>query len=220
MITPTAFEVNIDLLSKALSLAKSDEFKTTINQPTGNFFYDPWKILTEYEGTVFEEILNSLDFPIGEARVIVLKPGQCYLSHADIDDRFHLNISGKNSFLVNLDTNMMYPQTADGVWYAMDAGCHHSAVNFGYEERVQLVVRKLLTSHTLVNPVSVDIKPIGKKPRYEFDEEFSPWLNRLNKEGFITEFSALDTGVRFKLDKTKISDLNSFSKDKFLITIL
>lgn len=219
MLTPTRFKVNIDLLTQASLLAENNEFKTTINQSTGNFFYDPWTVSDQYKDTVFEKILDTLEFPIGEARIIVLKPGTCYLSHADIDDRYHINLSGINSYLVNLETLTMYPQTLDGIWYEMNAGHKHSAVNFGYVDRIQLVVRKLLTVHEIKHAAQVDIKPIGKKPRYEFDEEISPWLNQMNKKNYLSHFSTTEVGVQFKIDRCKLSDLDKFSSNKFLITV-
>ncbi len=220
MITPAGYQVNRELLSQALSLIKTDEFKTTINQASGDFFYNPWEMNSVYKGTVFEELLNSLNFPIGEARIIVLKPGTCYLSHADIDDRYHLNLSGENCYLVNLETSTMYPQVSDGIWYSMDAGQRHSAVNFGNVDRVQLVVRKLLNNNDIGDYVSVTIKPIGEKPRYDFDDEISPWLNRMNKENALSKFAVLADGVQFQLSASRVIDLDSFSKNKFLIRVL
>ncbi len=144
MLTPTNYTVDTHLFQKALNHLPSGEMKTTINQPTGNFFYDSWILKDEYKGTVWETLYDSLPVIKGEARIIILDPGHCYQTHADIDDRYHLNILGDNSYLINLVQETMYPLSQDGIWYDMDASFLHTATNFGRKARVQLVVRKLL----------------------------------------------------------------------------
>ena len=60
-----------------------------LNEPTNDFFYDPWKIKDNYKNTPFETVLSVLPNH-GEARIIKLTEGECYLAHADIDDRYHM----------------------------------------------------------------------------------------------------------------------------------
>jgi hypothetical protein len=218
MLTSTQKQIDVNLLSN--NLLSSNNFKTTINQPTGNFFYDPWEIDSEYKGSVFEKLLLPLGKDVGEARIIILSPGSCYLSHADIDDRYHLTIDGQYSFLINLDTKELFAQKPDGVWYEMNAGVRHSAANFGSYNRIQLVVRKLLNRGTFEKFVTVKIQPISEKARFIFDDEISPWLNLINKQYAMNNFVVLEDGVTFDLDTTFVSDLNKFSSDKFKITIL
>lgn len=220
MISALKYTVPISTLTSAISTVDFTQFRYALNEPTGDFFYEPWTLKKEYVGTVWETILNTLPMKIGEARLIVLKPGTCYQSHADIDDRYHLNISGQYSFLVNLDTLEMFPQTQDGVWYEMDAGARHSAVNFGSVDRVQLVVRKLLNNTNLQEFNTVEIKPICEKPRFVFDDEVSSWLNSMNKKEAIDNFKVLTDGVRFNLDLRFKNELDKISKDKFQINIL
>ena len=56
MLTKTNYKVNLDLLQEALYQLPDSGMKTSINSPTGNFFYDPWTIKEEYKGTVWETL--------------------------------------------------------------------------------------------------------------------------------------------------------------------
>jgi len=116
MLHTLPYTVNPALLDEAQGSIPSVESKLTINQPTGNFFYDPWEVKEEFKGTVWETLLNTLPLDIGEARIIALAHGTTYMSHTDIDDRYHLSITGQYSFLINIDDEKMYPTIADGQW--------------------------------------------------------------------------------------------------------
>lgn len=174
------------------------DFKLSINEPTGNFFYDPWTIKNEFKSTVWEELLNTLPFPIGEARLIKLEKGKCYSAHADIDDRWHINIVAGNSFLIDLEHQEMHTLQPNR-WYTMDAGVIHSAANFGGEDRIQLVVRHLLNDVDLKSPIGFEIEFNKDIPnwRYVFDHVYSPLLNKLNKENKLSCFSLFDSSVMF-----------------------
>ncbi|MEY4332579.1 MAG: hypothetical protein RLZZ196_1317, partial [Bacteroidota bacterium] len=119
MISKTPYKVPIDFINEAAKSIPSKDFKFSLNEPTGNFFYDPWKLKDEFIGTVWEKIYNSLPMEKGEARIIKLESGKSYVSHADIDDRWHLHIHGERCFLNDLDDLKMYPLMLDGVWYDM-----------------------------------------------------------------------------------------------------
>ena len=109
MIEPSDSIVSENILKQAFASMPSDISKLTINTPTGNFFYDPWVIRSEFKNTVWEEILNSIpDDQIGEARIINLNIKSCYTKHADIDDRWHLAFEEGDSFLIDLESNTMY----------------------------------------------------------------------------------------------------------------
>jgi hypothetical protein len=211
MLCPTNYTVESYLLEEAIKQSDKDEFKLILNQPTGNFFYDPWVIKPEFIGTVWEDILNSLPLDKGEARIITLKPGTSYYSHADADDRWHLNLKSEYGFLCDLNNQQMHLLTPDGIWYDMDAGRIHSAVNFGHHDRVQLVVRQLLKSNVLKNPINIKIRLKETSPdyRYQFDRTISPWLNRANKKGSISNFKFLDTEVSFDIE---VDELNSLKR--------
>ena len=215
MLQSLPYVVKPELLYEAEKLLPNVDFKSTINQPTGRFFYDPWEIKTEYKGTVWEEILNTLPYSIGEARLIRLQPQQCYTSHADIDDRWHLNITGKKSYLIDLDSTEMYETKRDFFWHLMNAGKLHSAVNFGNRDRCQLVVRKLLfdmdASDYKTVEITTNIDSLDTA-RYEFDNLFSPILNKLNKLRAISDFEYTREKVTFKISPFHMNDLKVESK--------
>jgi hypothetical protein len=186
-----------------------DAIKTAINQPTGNFFYDPWEIKPEYKGSVWEKLLKSLPHPHGEARVIVMQPGTTYMAHADIDNRWHLSLQGEQSYLIDLDNQQLHLLEQDGYWYYMDAGRIHVASNYGSKPRIQLVVRELLTATTMPTLAQVTIKPASAQHdyRYKFDNLVSPWLNRANQRKSIKDFEFEGEIVKFKTAITELADL-------------
>jgi len=220
MLTPTNYTVNTSLFQEACNSLPKEGMKTTINQPTGDFFYDAWVIKDEYKGTVWETLYNSLPVVKGEARIIILDPGQCYQEHADIDDRYHLNILGDSSYLINLVQEIMYPLTQDGIWYDMDASFIHTATNFGRRARVQLVVRKLLKKNRLKNPVEVALATSMDNPnhaRFLFDNTMSPWFNDANKAGFINSFAQGNVAIKFNIEKNKLESFKRMLPEEFKI---
>jgi hypothetical protein len=223
MLTKLNYTVLPDVLQEALQLVPSADSKSTINQPTGRFFYDPWEIKPEYQTTVWEKILSSLPLNIGEARVIVLVPGQCYQSHSDIDDRYHLNISGSDCFLVDLDNKTLDEIVQDGHWYAMDASPRHSAANFGQVPRVQLVVRKLLEENDLTDPVNIKLTAIrldNNDARFFFDQTISVWMNQANKKKLINNFKYSPDQVLLTIERLAIDDLKAILYPEFEMEIL
>jgi hypothetical protein len=105
----------------------------------------------------------------------------------------------------------------------MDASRIHSAVNFGRVDRLQLVIRKLLTENNLVDPVKIQLTTTLEnkdKARFIFDQSVSNWLNYTNKESKITEFSHNDGTVRFKIERTELDNLHSRLSDIFDMEIL
>lgn len=217
MLHTLPYTVNPALLDEAQGSIPSVESKLTINQPTGNFFYDPWEVKEEFKGTVWETLLNTLPLDIGEARIIALAHGTTHMSHTDIDDRYHLSITGQYSFLINIDDEKMYPTIADGQWYEMNTGLRHVAANFGSYDRAQLVIRKLLNNANLKNYTNITIKPVCENPRFEFDDLISPWLNKINKQHLINSFNILQDGVSFNLDIDAIHELDNIDINKFKV---
>lgn len=210
MLEATEFAVDTEIVTECSNLVHSfTDFKTAINEPTGNFFYDPWTVKEQYRGTAFEKILNKLPFSVGEARIIALSPMHCYTQHADIDDRYHLNIEGDGGYLLDLVDNKIYPTVNDGIWYVMDTGKLHTAVSCGEKIRYQLVVRKLLTRNRLRDPVNVHFNLQGENPRFSFDNYVSPWLNYANKKGLLTNFSVLGDSVSFQAEKKSLPHLKT-----------
>jgi hypothetical protein len=220
MLTSTNYTVNTNLFQEALTQLPGDGMKTSINQPTGNFFYDPWVLKDEYKDTVWETLYNSLPVSKGEARIIILDPGHGYTAHADIDDRYHLNILGDESFLIDLIREQMHKLLQDGMWYDMDAGFLHTAANFGRLDRVQLVVRKLLKKNKLDNPIEVSLTTTMPNPehaRYVFDNTVSTWLNEANKLGYITNFSYSSPFVKFDVEQDRLESLKNILPEEFKI---
>jgi len=220
MLTPTNYKIDPTLFQEALQQLPEAGMKTTINQPNGDFFYDPWILKEEYKGTVWETLYNSLPVLKGEARIIILEPGQCYQCHADIDDRYHLTILGEKSYLIDLETNQMHFLNQNGIWYNMDAGQLHTAANFGKVARVQLVVRQLLKKNNIENPIKVTVKPVSKDlyhARYLFDYHISPWLNAANKNGYINDFKHVNGSAIFEIAQDKLDTLKFFLPEGFVV---
>lgn len=211
MLFPTAHTVDIELIDQALRLTNFDEFKLTINKPTGNFFYDPWDIKSEFKGTIWDRILQTLPEPKGEARIITLKPGTTYYCHADADDRWHLNLQSEHGYICDLENKELLKLNTDGIWYSMDAGRLHTAANFGNKDRIQLVVRQLLKRNQLIDPIKVSIvlKEQASDFRYQFDQTVSSWLNRANKNQIISDFVFSDNEIHFNLEKDYLLKLET-----------
>lgn len=196
--------------------------RIALNEPTGDFFYDEWKIKDEFKGTVWEKILATLPYTIGEARIITLEPNQSYMAHADIDNRWHLNLTGQRSYLMDLNAQKMYEQHNDGQWRYMFADKIHTAGNYGSTPRIQLVVRELLKHTRYTNLIGVEITPAYEQfdYRYQFDNIISPWLNRKNQEGELDDFVYNDTVVSFKIPehvKDELNELTEFVTNSFKI---
>lgn len=220
MLSPTNYTVNTSLFQEACIQLPTGNMKTTINQPTGNFFYDHWILKDEYKGTVWETLYNSLPASKGEARIIILDPAHCYQTHADIDDRYHLNILGDNSYLIDLVRDTMHPLSQDGIWYDMDASFLHTATNFGRKARVQLVVRKLLKRNKLSNPVEVSLATSMENTnhaRFLFDNTMSPWFNEANKLGFINSFAQGNVSITFNIEQDKLESFKRMLPKEFKI---
>ena len=209
MLTQTPFTASFNTVPL---LAKGKHDLTT---STGDFFYDPWELKDEYIGTIWETIWKSLPIDTGQARIIVMESPSCYTQHADIDDRYHLNLSGDEDYLIDLQNKKMHKLEKDGVWYEMDAGRLHTAISIGEHTRMQLVVRKLLTRNVLNNPVTVSIAAGGSNPRYNFDNTMSVWLNSASKNKIITNFKQSATAVYFDIEKDSLEELKSVIPKEF-----
>ena len=159
---------------------------TVLNEPIGDFFYDNWQIKDLYKATLWEEVLNTLPYTIGQARIIKLAPGQSYMAHADIDNRWHLNLTGEQAYLINLDNRVMHECIRDNHWVYMDTSRIHAATNYGSIPRLQLVVREpLRNSQCPVDLVSISMEAAYEQHdfRYKFDKSFSPFL-KLHEKRF------------------------------------
>jgi len=221
MLTPTNYTVDTKLFKDACNALPEQGMKTTINKPTGNFFYEPWVLKDEYKGTVWETIYNSLPVDKGETRIIILDPGQCYQSHSDIDNRYHLSILGNNSFLIDLTNEVMHRLEQDGIWYYMDASPVHTAANFGNCARIQLVTRKLLNNAKLQSPIKVKIVPkySSYNNRFLFDAVVSPWLNANNQNFKIANFNVDGQTVSIEIENSTITSLKEILPNEFRLEL-
>jgi hypothetical protein len=68
MLSKTQFNISPKVFNAAKEAVPAIDSKLTLNQPTGDFFYDPWQIKPEFKNTVWEEVLDSLPLDKGEAR--------------------------------------------------------------------------------------------------------------------------------------------------------
>lgn len=203
MITDLNINVDAALIQSALDNMLSDDFRLTLNQPTGDFFYDPWTIKDEFKNTPWNKLLDMLPFELGEARIANLAPMQTYSAHADIDDRWHLALTNENSFLINLEDKTMH-ECKIGSWYSMDAGIAHTATNFGVSNRIHLLVRQLLTNSKLQAPKTYTITADTSKlvpHRYIFDMVFSPVLHKLNVNRQLANFVKNELSVSFDTEE-------------------
>lgn len=224
MFYRTVYKVTDEQMDMAALAIPHIDFRLTINQPTGRFFYDPWTIKDEFKNTIWEFILKTLPHNIGEARIISLKPGRCYQSHADIDDRYHLNISGDSySYLANLETDTLYKIIKDTFWYTLDTSPKHSAINFGQQDRIQLVVRHLLRDYEFKNFIDIKItidKLDDDDSRFLMDDQLSPWLNKKTKTKQLTNFEFTANSISFRLDSMLLDEIKNIVPSTFNFQII
>lgn len=220
MLKCQQWQVSQELINQGILSYPKDQERIILNQPTGDFFYDQWAMKEEYIGTVWEKILDTLPYSIGEARVIKLIPGETYMAHADIDDRWHLNLTGEQAYLIDLDEKTMYQLKQDRHWYTMNTSRIHVAANFGSKDRLQLVVRERLTTTNKNKLISIVIEPNGSQHdyRYKFDNIISPFLNSANKKFMLKDFKFQGELVSFKLAKEELDNFNKILTKDFKVS--
>lgn len=222
MIIKTTHSIPKELLDETIQTLPDVDKRITLNEPSGRFFYDPWVIQPKLKGTVWEKILDSLPYDKGEARLINLEPGTTYMCHADLDDRWHMSLTGNRSYLIDLSDNVMHKLDIDGYWHDMNAGKLHVAANFGEIPRVQLVVRKLLKQPAITDEfINVYILPDGDRfdSRYQFDQTISPWLNEHIKLGHISDLEVINHIVRFRIFDGFMIKLGQIVKPHFKLIL-
>lgn len=219
MLAQTKFHVDTDIVDRCIENCLNLQEKLVLNRPTGDFFYDNWIIKNEYNDSYWEEILKFLPYDIGEARVIRLLPGESYMAHADIDNRWHLNLTGEYSYLIDLTQCCMHELKKDYKWYYMDASKMHVATNFGSIDRFQLVVRQLLKKSNKDDLLSIVIESNGCQHdyRYKFDKIISPFLNRADKDFMLSDFKVEKELVSFKLSSLMITDFQKILTNDFKV---
>jgi hypothetical protein len=165
-----------------------------LNEPTGSFFGDPWRVKDEFKNTPIGNVLEELH-PIGEARLLRLESGETYTAHADPDDRYHLAlITNPFCYLINFDDQQLYHLSVDGQLWHMDTGKLHVAANFGGTDRVHLNIRLLLPAFDK-NKKGLKITFAGGGVDWKQDSylDILPFLNKKIKTGEITGFEKLNS---------------------------
>ena len=221
MITKLQWYCPKELIEQALAECPVSGERTVLNESTGDFFYDPWKIKDLYKGTRWEQVLNTLPFTIGQARIIKMEPRDSYMAHSDIDNRWHLNLTGEQSYLIDLDDKIMYECVRDSQWAYMDASCTHAATNYGSIPRLQLVVRELLNqSRDPTDLISIKIEAAYDQHdfRYKFDKVFSPFLNRANQKYKLANFGHTTFSLTFKLEQELLEEFKELLTPDFKVT--
>ena len=220
MITKQLWQCPPGLIEQALN-EHPITGSTVLNEPTGDFFYDQWKIKDLYKGTLWQKVLDSMPMSIGQARIIKMEPGESYMAHADIDNRWHLNLTGEQAYLIDLDNQAMYECERDNRWAYMDASRIHAATNYGSVPRLQLVVREpLRRSRQPVALVSVSMEPAYEQHdfRYKFDKIFSPFLNRANQKYKLADFAHETFTLSFKLEQELLDEFKQLITPEFKVT--
>jgi Aspartyl/Asparaginyl beta-hydroxylase len=223
MITKLTWTCPDGLIEQALKECPVTGEGTVLNEPTGDFFYDSWKIKDHYKDTPWKQVLDTLPVTIGQARIIKLEHGDTYQAHADIDNRWHLNLTGEQSYLIDLDKKVMHECVRDNCWAYMDASRRHVASNFGARTRLQLVVREpLRRSSQPVDLVSIMIGPAYEQSqfRYKFDNLVSPFLNHADKNYKLADFAHTTFNLTFKLERELLDELKQLLTADYKLTIL
>jgi hypothetical protein len=218
MITKQIWVCPEGLIEQALKEHPVTGEGTVLNEPTGDFFYDRWEIKELYKDTIWQQVLDTMPMSIGQARIIKLAPGESYMAHADIDNRWHLNLTGEQAYLIDLDNKVMHECTKDNRWSYMDASCIHAATNYGSIPRLQLVVREpLKRSRQPVDLVSIGMEPAYEQHdfRYKFDKIFSPFLNRANQKYKLSDFAHTTFCLTFKLERELFDEFKQLLTPEF-----
>ena len=221
MITKQLWVCPEGLIEQALKECPVTGESTVLNEPTGDFFYDRWQIKDLYKNTLWQQVLDSMPMSIGQARIIKLAPGESYMAHADIDNRFHLNLTGEQAYLIDLDNEVMYKCERDNRWAYMDASHIHAATNYGSIPRLQLVVREpLRRSRQPIDLVTISMEPAYEQHdfRYKFDTVFSPFLNRANWAYKLADFTHTTFSLKFKLERELLAEFEKLVNTDFKVT--
>lgn len=220
MITKQIWVCPDGLIEEALKEHSVTGEDTVLNEPTGDFFYDRWEIKDLYKGTRWQQVLDTMPMSIGQARIIKLEPGDSYMAHADIDNRWHLNLTGEQAYLIDLDNKVMHECVRDNRWAYMDASRIHAATNYGSIPRLQLVVREpLRRSRQPINLVNIVMEPAYEQHdfRYKFDKIFSPFLNRANQKYKLADFSHTTFSLSFKLEHELLEEFKQLVTSEFKV---
>lgn len=97
------------------------------------------RLVTDFEGTIFEEVYNCLkqNYSIGRVRLMKLLPHQCMSWHDDAGPRIHYPIKTQTGVMMVIEDEVMHiPQNE---WWYTETTKYHTAFNSSPEFRVHLV---------------------------------------------------------------------------------
>lgn len=129
---------------KVVSKDKNGNEKLVIPEREIKLDENDFKYLcTQFRGTVFETVYNSLQekYKIGRVRLMLMKPKTCLSWHVDSSKRLHYPIKTQKGCFMNIngETKEM-PQYK---WCLADTTVEHTAFNASKEDRIHLVVSVL-----------------------------------------------------------------------------
>ena len=102
------------------------------------------EIVSEFKGTYFEEVYNTLrkHFKLGRVRILLKEPRSTLSWHRDPEPRLHIPIITNPGARMCVDTDV-YHMPADGSVYLTNNTKYHNAFNGGEEDRIHLVATVL-----------------------------------------------------------------------------
>jgi len=98
------------------------------------------EIVSEFKGTYFEEVYNTLrkHFKLGRVRILLKEPRSTLSWHRDPEPRLHIPIITNPGCLMVIDNSAQHMPADGGVWVTNNVK-YHNAFNGGEENRVHLV---------------------------------------------------------------------------------
>ncbi len=225
-------DLQLDIATAHQWLTSPRGFNTihcSIHSHEQDFFYADRTLNCNLHNTEFERLWNTLDRP-GEAQIQIIDSTRCYRSHCDIDNRWHFNLTGDDSFLVDIENQHLWPTRVDGRLYYLNTTFPHSAVNFGMRPRIQLVIRQCLRKNSLTDPVKCWLHHPSEDTthknasRYLWDKCVQSWLNiHINTLGVVTDFQgdlalpSSDVAIQFKIESTHLREIDDLAKRAGLV---
>ena len=196
-----------------------------IHTHTDDFYYGERHLLPQYKNTELERLWNTLDRP-GECQVMVMDSGRCYRSHCDVDNRWQFALSAGESYLIDTENQHLWPTQMDGCLYYLNTTYVHSAANFSFSPRFQIVIRQRLQRNELYNPIPVWMHHASQDvthknySRYRWDQLVQSWLNcNINQtrtvdhlQGDISSATS-DIAIMFDVEASKLSEVLTLAQD-------
>ena len=98
------------------------------------------ELVSEFKGTYFEEVYNTLKkhFKLGRVRILLKEPRSTLSWHRDPEPRLHIPIITNPGSIMVID-NVAKHMPADGSVWITNNTKYHNAFNGGEENRVHLV---------------------------------------------------------------------------------